>query len=73
MNIITRLAIATLHVCRSQLGFDTPVCLFEETCTPFAQRQIETRSLPAAVVIILWRLLRCNPITGLFRWIKRKI
>lgn len=73
MNIVTRIAIATLHVCRLQLGFDAPICLFEETCTPFAQRQLETRSLPIAACIITWRLLRCNPITGAFRWIKRKI
>lgn len=73
MNIITRLAVATLHVCRLQLGFDTPICLFEETCTPFAQRQLEERALPIAVLIITWRLLRCNPITGIVRWVKRKI
>lgn len=73
MNIVTRLTVATLHVCRQLLGFDTPVCLFEETCTPFAQRQIEERFLPVAIIIIIWRLLRCNPITGIARWVNRKI
>ena len=72
MNIITRLAVATLHVCRLQLGFDAPICLFDETCTPFAQRQIEERALPIAILIIAWRLLRCNPITGIVLWIRRK-
>ncbi len=70
-SIIKRLAVAMIHVFRLQLGFwGTPVCLFSETCTPFAQRQIEEKPLPVAIIIITWRIVRCNPITGLIFWIK---
>lgn len=72
-NFSKRLAIATLHVVRLQLGFwDTPVCLFEETCTRFAHRQLQERALPVAIGIILWRIVRCNPITGIVRRMMRK-
>ncbi len=68
-----QLAIALLHVVRLQLGFwNTPVCLFEETCTRFAHRQFQERALPVACVIIFWRLIRCNPITGIARKIFNK-
>ena len=63
-----QVAIATLHVIRLQLGFwEAPVCLFEETCTRFAHRQLRERLLPVAACIILWRLVRCNPLTVLIR------
>jgi putative component of membrane protein insertase Oxa1/YidC/SpoIIIJ protein YidD len=68
MTIVKRLAIAFLHVARLQLGFwEAPVCLFEETCTRFSHRQLQERALPIAIIIIAWRVIRCNPITGIWR------
>lgn len=71
-NFCKQLAIALLHVIRLQLGFwDAPVCLFEETCTRFAHRQLQQRAIPMAIIVIIWRIIRCNPITGIIRKIFR--
>ncbi|MBM3886731.1 membrane protein insertion efficiency factor YidD [Candidatus Dependentiae bacterium] len=67
-SLIQQLVIAFLHVCRLQLGFwQAPMCLFEETCTRYSQRQIEEHFLPVAIIKICWRLACCNPITAIIR------
>lgn len=71
MNMLKRLSIACLHVVRLQLGFwEAPICLFEETCTRFSQRQLAEKKLPLALLIITWRIIRCNPLTGIWRKIR---
>ncbi len=38
------------------------VCRFEPSCSHYAQDALHQRSLPVALVLILGRLLRCNPL-----------
>src|SRR3954462_9336310 len=36
-------------------------CRFAPTCSHYAEEALRTRRLPVAVLLIVWRLLRCNP------------
>jgi putative component of membrane protein insertase Oxa1/YidC/SpoIIIJ protein YidD len=38
-------------------------CRFRPTCSAYAARALRTRALPYAVVLIVWRLLRCTRLT----------
>jgi putative component of membrane protein insertase Oxa1/YidC/SpoIIIJ protein YidD len=72
-RLVKQLAIATLHTMRLQLGFwGAPVCLYTETCTPYSARQLREHALPVALIKIAWRLLSCNPITGIIRCFRNR-
>ena len=67
------IAVATLHVMRLQLGFvNTRICLYKETCTPYSTRQLREQAFPIAIIKIAWRLLSCNPITGIIRRLRSR-
>src|SRR3954466_9893263 len=36
-------------------------CRFSPSCSWYAEEALRTRRLPAALLLIAWRLLRCNP------------
>lgn len=40
-----------------------PACRYYPSCSRYAVDALKTRSLPVALAMILWRLLRCNPFT----------
>jgi len=39
----------------------TSSCRFRPTCSQYAIDALRKRSLPAALILIVWRILRCNP------------
>jgi putative membrane protein insertion efficiency factor len=40
-----------------------PVCRFHPSCSNYAIEAIQTRPLPKALVMIAWRIVRCNPLS----------
>lgn len=36
-------------------------CIFTPTCSEYAMDAIEKRNLLVAFILIVWRILRCNP------------
>lgn len=72
-KIFQRLLIGFLYFSRTQLGFwNASVCIFEESCTRFAERQLKERAIIIAIPIIISRVLLCNPLTGIFFWLTAK-
>jgi len=61
--MIARVLIFIITGIRPVLGPVT--CKFPETCTPFAIRQLQEKSLGAAIIIIGKRILSCNPFNRL--------
>ncbi|MFP4679894.1 MAG: membrane protein insertion efficiency factor YidD [Chitinispirillaceae bacterium] len=39
------------------------VCKYEPSCSRYAQEAVRTLPLPTAVIKIIWRVLRCNPLS----------
>jgi len=39
-----------------------PMCRFEPSCSAYAQEALRTHVLPRALVLTIWRLLRCQPL-----------
>ena len=39
-----------------------PVCRFEPSCSNYALQALKKRGLHIAIPLILWRVLRCNPL-----------
>jgi putative membrane protein insertion efficiency factor len=39
-------------------------CRFTPTCSHYAEEALRTRALPLALLMVAWRLLRCNPLTN---------
>lgn len=37
------------------------VCRFEPTCSTYAIKAIETHNISRAIMLIAWRIIRCNP------------
>lgn len=50
---------------RPILGPETMCIYREKTCTVYAADQLRTQPLWKAVPAILWRFVKCNPITAL--------
>ncbi|MDQ1704402.1 MAG: putative rane protein insertion efficiency factor [Frankiaceae bacterium] len=48
---------------RSALG-QTGACRFEPSCSHYAEELLHTRVFPVALVLIIGRVLRCNPLTN---------
>jgi putative component of membrane protein insertase Oxa1/YidC/SpoIIIJ protein YidD len=60
--------VGIMRFMRPLLGPDG-MCIFAPyTCTLFAADQLNHKPLGKALLLILWRLLRCNPINGLLFW-----
>lgn len=38
-----------------------PRCRFSPTCSAYAKTALQQHSLPKAIGLIVWRLLRCHP------------
>ena len=36
-------------------------CRFTPTCSAYAEEALRSRSLPRALLLIIWRLMRCQP------------
>ena len=43
-------------------------CRFEPSCSHYAEDLLETRSVLVAIPLIVWRILRCNPLTRQGTW-----
>lgn len=39
-------------------------CRFTPTCSHYAEDALRRRALPVALLLIVWRILRCNPLTA---------
>jgi len=39
-----------------------PMCRFEPSCSAYAQEALRTHILPRALLLTIWRLLRCQPL-----------
>ena len=39
-----------------------PMCRFEPSCSAYAQEALRTHALPRALLLTIWRLLRCQPL-----------
>ena len=42
-------------------------CIFEQSCSNYAIAVLEHRSTLTACVLIVYRILRCNPINGFLK------
>jgi putative membrane protein insertion efficiency factor len=42
--------------------FLPPTCRFYPSCSAYALEAIDRHSIPRALVLIAWRLLRCQPL-----------
>ena len=43
-------------------------CRFEPSCSHYAEDLLETRNVLVALLLIVWRILRCNPLTRQGTW-----
>jgi len=39
-----------------------PTCRFSPTCSAYAEEALRTVPLPKALLMIVWRILRCQPL-----------
>lgn len=74
MNLVQRCLIAFIDVIRPALG-PSHVCIyhFQLSCGRYAKYMILKRPLYVALPLIGLRLLSCNPITGIGRWLYFRI
>lgn len=60
------LAAPFLLLVRGYRRFVSPLtpatCRFTPTCSAYAEEALRTLSLPRALLLITWRLLRCQPL-----------
>lgn len=41
-----------------------PSCRFHPSCSNYAIEALRTRTLPRALLMITWRIARCNPLSA---------
>lgn len=70
MNFSKRCLVAFIDIIRPHLG-PSHVCIyhFELSCGRYAKYMILKRPLYVALPLITLRILSCNPITGVARWV----
>lgn len=58
-NLIPLLIIKFYRACISPLF--PPSCRFEPSCSAYGLKAFQNYPLPKAVLLTIWRILRCNP------------
>ena len=58
---LARAALRRIDRYRHSGGSSADVCRFTPSCSHYADEALRTRALPVALLLIAWRLLRCNP------------
>ena len=60
-----RVAMALIRFYRRYLSGlkPTPTCRFEPTCSAYALEAFEKRGFFAGLILTLWRILRCSPLS----------
>ena len=55
--------IAIMRVYQLTLGALLPAsCRFYPSCSQYAIEAFQTKPLPRAISLVMWRLVRCNPL-----------
>ena len=62
MNILKNFLILLIDIYKNAISpYLGHHCRFDPTCSQFAKQQIQTRSLPVAILKSTWRILCCWP------------
>ena len=62
MNMLKKLLIIIVKLYKYLLSPMLPSsCKYYPSCSEYAVLAIERRSIPRALLLIVWRILRCNP------------
>lgn len=63
MNLLARAGIGIIRVYQVTLSpLLPPMCRFYPSCSRYAVQALQLKPLHVALVLICWRLLRCNPL-----------
>lgn len=69
--MLVRCLIAIIHALRPLLG-PPGACIYDVSCREYAVHVLKTKNTAWACVLITGRLISCNPITVLIRFIMLK-
>jgi len=69
---IVKILILLINTIRPLLG-PSSCCIYPVTCTQYAKKNLQEKPLYISIPLIIWRILKCNPITAIYWKIKKFI
>ena len=62
-NVISETVYALIQSVKTAFLMQGAVCKFEPSCSNYAKEALKTLPLRLAIIKIIWRVLRCNPLS----------
>ena len=62
-NVISDAVYALIQSVKTAFLMQGAVCKFEPCCSNYAKEALKTLPLHLAIIKIIWRVLRCNPLS----------
>jgi len=62
-NVISETVYALIQSVKTAFLMQGAVCKFEPSCSNYAREAVKTLPLHLAIIKIIWRVLRCNPLS----------
>lgn len=60
-SIMRKIAIKFIEWYQHSSKHTNPTCRYSPTCSQYAKEAFETRNFLYAILLTIWRILRCNP------------